>query len=88
MIVLECKTDDQKALQEVYYILKLLSNIISLGQMTEDENKVQMAGDAMKVSDRSRKLLMSRKQTQNSLYKITLKMFKQVCLLTSLEDPT
>ncbi|KAK8696623.1 hypothetical protein V6N13_001755 [Hibiscus sabdariffa] len=59
MVMFEWKNGDQKALQEVYYIPKLCSNIISLGQMTEDGNKVQMAGDTMKVSDKSRKLLMS-----------------------------
>ena len=72
----------------MYYIPKLCSNIISLGQMTENGNKVQMTEDVMKVSDRSGKLLMSVKRTQNCLYKITLKTLKQVCLLTSLEDPT
>ena len=87
-VMFECKKGDQKALQEVYYIPKLCSNIISLGQMTENGNKVQMTEDVMKVSDRSGKLLMSVKRTQNRLYKITLKTLKQVCLLTSLEDPT
>ncbi|KAL4383663.1 hypothetical protein GQ457_15G023980 [Hibiscus cannabinus] len=87
-VVFECKNGDQKALQEVYYIPKLCSNIISLGQMMEDGNKVQMAGDTMKMSDKSGKLLMPVKRTQNRLYKITLKTPKQVCLLTSLEDPT
>ncbi|KAK8655862.1 hypothetical protein V6N13_108427 [Hibiscus sabdariffa] len=57
-VMFECKNGDQKALQEVYYIPKLCNNVISLGQMTEDGNKVQMAGDTMKVSDKSGKLLM------------------------------
>ncbi|KAK8683852.1 hypothetical protein V6N13_039898 [Hibiscus sabdariffa] len=73
-IVFECGNGDQKALQEVYYIPKLCSNIISLGKM---RNKVQMAGDTMKVSDKRGKLLMSVKRTQNRLYKITLKTSKQ-----------
>ncbi|KAL4304119.1 hypothetical protein GQ457_10G006780 [Hibiscus cannabinus] len=86
-VVFECKNGDQKALQEVYYIPKLCSNIISLGQMTEDGNKVQMAGDTMKVTDNSGKLVMSVKRNQSRLYKITLKTSKQVCLQTSLDDP-
>lgn len=88
MVVFMCKNDDQKALQKVYYILKLCSNIISLRKVTEDGNKLQMMGDVMKVPNRSGKLLMSMKRTQNCLYKITLKTFKQVCFLTSLKDPT
>ncbi|KAL4303488.1 hypothetical protein GQ457_10G006770 [Hibiscus cannabinus] len=86
-VVFECKNGDHKALQEVYYIPKLCSNIISLGQMTEDGNKVQMAGDTMKVTDNSGKLVMSVKRNQSRLYKITLKTSKQVCLQTSLDDP-
>ncbi|XP_042407543.1 uncharacterized protein LOC121997275 [Zingiber officinale] len=57
-VVFECKNGDQKALHEVYYIPKLCSNIISLGQLTEAENEVHMKGDTMKVIDRSGKLLM------------------------------
>ncbi|KAA0035950.1 retrotransposon protein, putative, unclassified [Cucumis melo var. makuwa] len=88
MVVFMCKNDDQKALQKVYYILKLCSNIISLRKVTEDGNKLQMMGDVIKVPNRSGKLLMSMKRTQNCLYKIILKTFKQVCFLTSLKDPT
>ncbi|XP_073309973.1 uncharacterized protein [Primulina huaijiensis] len=41
-VVFDCKNGDQKVLQEVYYIPKLCSNIISLGKMTEDGNEVHM----------------------------------------------
>jgi len=85
-VVSVCKNGEHRALQEVYYIPKLCSNIISLGQMTEDGNKVLMEGDTMKVFDRSRKLLMSAERTQNRLYKVNLKIIKPVCLLESIED--
>ncbi|XP_042460715.1 uncharacterized protein LOC122044264 [Zingiber officinale] len=41
-------------------------------------NEVHMERDTMKVIDRSGKLLMLVKRTQNRLYKITLKTFKQL----------
>lgn len=85
-VVFTCNNGDQKVFQEVYYIPKLCSNIISLGQMTEDGHEVHMAGETMKVFDRSRKLLMLVKRTQNRLYKITLKTSKLVCVLGSLND--
>ncbi|XP_042385790.1 uncharacterized protein LOC121977270 [Zingiber officinale] len=75
-IVFECKNDDRKALHEIYYIIKLCSNIISLGQLAKTGNEVHMERDTMKVIDRSGKLLMLVKRTQNCLYKITLKTFK------------
>lgn len=57
-VVFICNNGGQKVFQEVYYILKLCTNIISLGPMTEDENEAHMVRETMKVLDRSKKLLM------------------------------
>ena len=42
-ILFQCKNGNQRILPRVYYIPRLCSNIISLGQMTEDGNEVTMA---------------------------------------------
>ncbi|XP_042465817.1 uncharacterized protein LOC122048290 [Zingiber officinale] len=47
-------------------------------EIMETGNEVHMERDTMKVIDRSGKLLMLVKRTQNLLYKITLKTFKQL----------
>ncbi|XP_074373516.1 uncharacterized protein LOC141713846 [Apium graveolens] len=39
-IILQCKNGEERTLHEVYYIPTLCSNIISLGQLSESENKV------------------------------------------------
>ena len=41
-IVFKCKTGEERTLHEVFYIPTLCSNIISLGQMSEEGNKVVM----------------------------------------------
>ncbi|KAL9256662.1 Retrovirus-related Pol polyprotein from transposon TNT 1-94-like protein, partial [Drosera capensis] len=83
-VVFQCKNEDQYILHEVYYIPKLCTNIISLGQMTENGSEVNMVGDAIKVYDNG-KLLMFVKRTSNRLYKISLELAKPICLLTSFE---
>lgn len=87
-VVFTSKDGSQKAFQEVYYIPKLCSNIISLGQIAEDGNEVHMRGENMKVLNGNGKLLMLVKRTRNRLYKITLKTSKPIYLLSSLNDPT
>lgn len=62
-ILFQCKNGDQWALSEVYFIPKLCNNIISLGQMTEEGNEVKMAGDLLRVYDRSDTLLMRVKRS-------------------------
>ncbi|KAL9258689.1 hypothetical protein AKJ16_DCAP05427 [Drosera capensis] len=62
------------------------TNIISLGQMTENGSEVNMVGDVIKVYDNG-KLLMLVKRTSNRLYKISLELAKPICLLTNFEKP-
>ncbi|XP_042408810.1 uncharacterized protein LOC121998116 [Zingiber officinale] len=71
--------------KDVWYLDNGASNHMTGHQA---ENEVHMKGDNMKVIDRNGKLLMLIKRTQNRLYKITLKIFKQACLLARQEDPT
>lgn len=83
MVEFSCNNGEHKVFQEVYYIPKFESNIISLGKMIEEGNEVHMVGETMKVFGRRKKLLMMVKQTQNFLNKITLRTSKPVYLLGS-----
>ena len=72
-ILFGCRNGDQWLLQEVYYIPRLRSNIVSLGQLTETGHKVIMVEDALQVLDKSHaRLLMKVRRTANRLYKIEL----------------
>ena len=75
-------------LQEVYYIPRLCSNLVSLGQLTEIGYKVVMDGAELEVFDKtSLKMIMKVQRSPNRLYRIELKEASPTCLLTSLEDP-
>ncbi|XP_074328328.1 uncharacterized protein LOC141666234 [Apium graveolens] len=51
-IVLKCKNGEERTLREVYYIPSLCSNIISLGQLSEEGNKVMLSGDYLWIRDK------------------------------------
>ncbi|GJV51548.1 zinc finger, CCHC-type containing protein [Tanacetum coccineum] len=82
-ILSDCKNDDQRLLNGVYFIPRLESNIISLGQMTEDGSRVEMAGCLLKLFDKSNNLLLRVKRSPNRLYKTLLKTGRPTCLLTT-----
>ena len=48
-MLFKCKTDEHLILSQVYYIPKLKSNIISLGQLDETENKIVIENSVMKI---------------------------------------
>lgn len=44
-VAFECKNGDEHVLNEVYYIPSLCNNIISIGQLCEEGNKVLIKGE-------------------------------------------
>ncbi|KAK1361326.1 hypothetical protein POM88_045800 [Heracleum sosnowskyi] len=85
-IVFNCKNGEKWRLQEVYYIPSLRSNIITLGQLSEEGNKVVVQGEYLWVNDKQGKLLMKVKREVNRLYKIDIEDSKPLCLLTKTEE--
>ncbi|XP_074356127.1 uncharacterized protein LOC141695814 [Apium graveolens] len=65
-VVVRGKTGEERTLRHVYYIPSLCSNIISIGQLAEEGNKVTIGGDYLWVRDACGTLLMKVKRTQNS----------------------
>ncbi|XP_023763587.1 uncharacterized protein LOC111912075 [Lactuca sativa] len=57
-ILLDCKNKEQLVIAEVYYIPALRSNILSLGQMTEEGYKIGMKQEFLKVHDKYSRLVM------------------------------
>ncbi|XP_074374845.1 uncharacterized protein LOC141715651 [Apium graveolens] len=81
-----CKNGEEKLLKDIYYIPALCSNIISLGQLSEDGNKVILDGDYLWVYDERGRLLMKVKKSENRLYKISLEETWPKFLITKSEE--
>lgn len=87
-VAFKCKNGEEKLLRDVYFIPRLHNNIVSLGQMSEDGNKVILDGEYLWVYDERRRLLMRVKRSANRLYKISLEESTSSCLLAKAEENT
>lgn len=86
VILVDCGNGDQKELNEVYYIPRLKSNVISLGQLTENGNQVLMNNDILRVFDYKNTLFLEAKRSRKRLYKTFLKTRRKTCFFSSRED--
>ena len=71
----------------MYYIPKLRSNLISLGQLTEVGHRVVLDEDYLEVSEKNpMHLIMKVDRTMNRLYTIDLKTVVPDCLMVNIGD--
>lgn len=80
-VTFKCKNGGEKSFCEVYYIPNLRNNIISLGQLTKNGNKVILNGDWLWIYVERGRILMKVKKLGNKLYKM-LENYDIACLLT------
>lgn len=85
-IVLKCKNGDERLLKDVYYIPTLCNNIISLGQLSEDGNKVILNGAHLWVYGKDGQLIMKVTRSMNRLYKIIIESGSSECLLSKCDE--
>lgn len=85
-ITLRCKNGESRTLKDVYYIPALRSNIISLGQLSEDGYKIVLKGENLWVYDTQNDLLMKVKRSLNRLYKLIIYSREDKCLMASCEN--
>nr|GEX72333.1 hypothetical protein [Tanacetum cinerariifolium] len=87
-IVFQCKNGEQQKLDEVYCILDLCSNIISLGQLAVGGDEIKIKDPFLWVHDGTGKLLMKVHMSSNRLYKIELDEVRSTCLIAQISNIT
>jgi hypothetical protein len=86
-ILFKCRDGAHWLLRDVYYIPKLKSNLVSLGQLTEFGCKVEMDDDVLEVFEKNpRRLLLKVQRSSNKLYRVDLKLADSECLMGSVEE--
>ncbi|MDV3180573.1 MAG: hypothetical protein Q8829_02740 [Candidatus Phytoplasma australasiaticum] len=83
---MKCKDGHERVFNEVYFIPSLRSNIISIGQLTEEGSKVVIRGEYMWIFDKNERLLMKVKRLQNRLYKLIIETENYKCLMTKVDQ--
>jgi hypothetical protein len=85
-VMLQTKKDGHKVLTEVYFIPKLKSNIVSLGQLEEGGCKVVLEDGYCSVFDVERTLLAHAPRVGNRLYLLKVHLAAPVCLAAKTSD--
>ena len=79
-VVISVSGDEHRAITGVYFIPKLKTSIVSLGQLDESECPSSIRGGYMTVWDRQNRLLAKVPRSPNRLYKVNLKIVQPACL--------
>ena len=85
-VVLQTRKKGHKVLTEVYYIPKLKSNIVSLGQLEEGGCRVVLQNGYCNIYNIEYSLLASAPWVSNRLYLLKLHLAAPVCLNAKTDD--
>jgi hypothetical protein len=86
-ILIKCKTGGHNALTGVYYIPRLMVNIINLGQLLEAAYKIVLHDGFLRLWDRVGTLVAKEKCGSNRLYILYLDVDRPVCLVAQGTSP-
>jgi hypothetical protein len=87
-IILACKNGEHRALTGVYYIPRLKTSILSIGQLDEIRCRIAVFSGVLQVYDLTSKLLAKVKHTTLHLYYHDINMGQSVCLATRTSEAT
>ncbi|KAL0427280.1 UNVERIFIED_CONTAM: Retrovirus-related Pol polyprotein from transposon TNT 1-94 [Sesamum latifolium] len=85
-ILISTKDGNHKLISDVYYVPKLESNILSLGQFLENGYKVLMKDNCLWWRDRNTKLLAKVVMSKNRMLKLNIKTVEAKCLKVHVQD--
>uniref|UniRef100_A0A8R7P947 Retrovirus-related Pol polyprotein from transposon TNT 1-94 n=1 Tax=Triticum urartu TaxID=4572 RepID=A0A8R7P947_TRIUA len=70
----------QRALMDMYYIPRLKSSVVSLGQLDENGCDINIHHGVLTIHDRRRVLIAKVKRSPNQFYKLCIRPVRPVCL--------
>jgi transposase InsO family protein len=85
-VLMQCHTGEHRVLTDVYFIPRLKSNIISLGQLDEIGCNYSGGDGVLTVWDKQRRILAKVNKTKNRMYILNLQPTEPVCLLAHAKE--
>ncbi|RLM58833.1 hypothetical protein C2845_PM18G06050 [Panicum miliaceum] len=79
-VLFACKNGEHHALDNIYYIPRLTSHIISVGQLDECGYQVLIEDGVMRIRDEQRRLLVKVHRIPSRLYVLDINLARPVCL--------
>ena len=87
-VLFACKSGEHRRLEGVYYIPRLTTNIVSIGQLDEDGFKVLIESGILRLFDLQRQLLAKVERSSSRLYFLDMNIVAPVCLTARAGDVT
>lgn len=85
-MLFSCKNGEHRAFTGVYYIPKLKTNIIRIGQLDEISFQTLVEDGVMHIRDIDRRLLAKIPRAHNRLYMLDATLARPVCLSARVEE--
>src|SRR5881394_2976803 len=85
-ILFTMKTGEHQRLSEVYFIPRLTTNIVSIGQLGEGSCKVHIDEGVLRILDQHQRLVARVLRSPGRLYLLQLMVVKLVCRLAQRGD--
>jgi hypothetical protein len=79
-VMFMCKNGESRSFNGVYFIPRLTTNIMSIGQLNEIGYKIDIDASMMKIRESGGVLLTKVKREVNHLYVLHLKFTQSTCL--------
>jgi hypothetical protein len=79
-VMFMCKNGKSRSFDEVYFIPRMMTNIMSVGQLDEIDYKIDIDTSVMKIREPGSLLLAKVKREANRLYILHLKFMQPTCL--------
>jgi hypothetical protein len=80
------KNESTGIIEDVYFIPKMKSNILSIGQLMEKGYKIFSNGRYLNLEDKTGRMVVSVEMTPNRMFKLDLHSIQERCLKVSLEN--
>jgi hypothetical protein len=85
-ILIKLKDETQSFISSVYYVPKMKSNILSLGQLLERGYTIFMKDRSLYLCDKNNRLIAQVEMTTNRMFKLNLVNIEATCLKTCVEE--
>jgi hypothetical protein len=86
VVLFSCKNGEHRRLNAVYYIPRLDTNLISVGQLNEEGYDIHVKDGLMRIRDEQRRLLARVRRSPSQLYTLRLDIVCPVCLTARKAD--
>ena len=74
------------SIQDVYYVLDLKTNILSMGQLTEKGYSIFLKDRLLHLKDKQGRLVAQVEIERNQMYKLNLRSIRENCLRVDVEE--